>query len=44
MVLNELERPDPASDDPRDDPFPNEPTPEEAEVPFPAEEDVRGES
>lgn len=35
MVLNELQRPDPGSDDPRDDPFPNEPTPEDAVLPLP---------
>ena len=35
MVLNELQRPDPDSDDPRDDPFPNEPTPEDAVLPLP---------
>lgn len=32
--------PDPASDDPRDDPFPNEPTPEEAELEISRDEGV----
>lgn len=38
MVLNDLTPPDPDSDDPRDDPFPNEPTPEDAVLPLPGED------
>ena len=37
----ELVMPDPGSDDPRDDPFPNEPTPDVAVLPLSEDGDAR---